>query len=716
MLKCKPKCRQILRRVFIPVQTGLLQRKSDLCNTPGLVEDSGRDKEKLTLQRSSVDQAGNTTVPPIVHEVLRSPGKSLDSNTRSFMEPRFGHDFSKVRVHTDAKAAESARAMNSVAYTVGRKVVFEEGEYAPNTNEGRRLLAHELTHVIQQKEFITKSLELHDPDYIPKASVLISKENDSEELEAHRTGAQIITAESTIIPSISVISGPKLMRQLPPTPPSPATPRPAPALRPGRIIREFRAPDGIVIDMEVGSAVKRLGLENTLPCGTKVNLRGWHRAHSVGPGVGAESGVGIRYAPPEVNLKYQNSGIEKFIRDFNKEKASDVRLYLRTVTKTHPNSRRLKSITYRLSAAGGEARPTHLFEVTIGIQNKTNNPRVWLKKPFIFGEYTKFLAPKRTNTKPSPAAAGSAPSSRTSLRSGTGGSPTRPSATSGKGGKTARVGIPETSLPKVGGPKRPGGIRPKGKIGRVTRGGINIGAGIAVSLLTSLIHDQFLESVRNMPRPTIQEVRLWKNKGMEGRNALDLVASDLPRLANDFITGQVKYSIFVFKFWNDLDKTSLIATKEELLDEFEQAILKHQMSLLEAQNNVFKALQLEPRMREVITAAEELLVLTGPGYGENTMFYVGGISIEDIRRIQSNLKWFGKAHRNTLEALHKLDCSLEKAIKKNERIFDQIQERRIKGFIEIAPLREEKKTKPEDRIEIVPYKEQPEHVIRPLDE
>ena len=89
-------------------------------------------------------------VPPIVHEVLRSPGQPLDVATRAFMEPRFGHDFSGVRVHTDAKAAESARAVNALAYTVGRNVVFGAGQYLPQTNAGQRLLAHELTHTVQQ--------------------------------------------------------------------------------------------------------------------------------------------------------------------------------------------------------------------------------------------------------------------------------------------------------------------------------------------------------------------------------------------------------------------------------------------------------------------------------------------------------------------------------------------------------------------------------------
>ncbi|GAB4205457.1 MAG: hypothetical protein OHK0022_31570 [Roseiflexaceae bacterium] len=88
--------------------------------------------------------------PPIVHEVLSTPGQPLDGQTRAAMEPRFGHDFSQVRVHTGSQAAESARAVNALAYTVGRNVVFAGGQYAPGTRTGQQLLAHELTHVVQQ--------------------------------------------------------------------------------------------------------------------------------------------------------------------------------------------------------------------------------------------------------------------------------------------------------------------------------------------------------------------------------------------------------------------------------------------------------------------------------------------------------------------------------------------------------------------------------------
>jgi hypothetical protein len=90
------------------------------------------------------------SAPPIINEVLGSPGQPLDPGTRAFMEPRFGHDFSQVRVHTDELAVQSARAVNANAYTVGPKIVFGQNQYAPRTATGQQLLAHELTHVVQQ--------------------------------------------------------------------------------------------------------------------------------------------------------------------------------------------------------------------------------------------------------------------------------------------------------------------------------------------------------------------------------------------------------------------------------------------------------------------------------------------------------------------------------------------------------------------------------------
>src|SRR5437870_10133709 len=134
-----------------PQNSSLLQRKC-ACGqhtiAGGECEDCSQ-KQEGTIQRAAVSAAPTNSVPPIVHDVLNSSGQSLDAGTRAFMEPRFGHDFSQVRVHTDAKAAESARVVNALAYTVGRDVVFGAGQHASGTSEGRRLMAHELTHVVQ---------------------------------------------------------------------------------------------------------------------------------------------------------------------------------------------------------------------------------------------------------------------------------------------------------------------------------------------------------------------------------------------------------------------------------------------------------------------------------------------------------------------------------------------------------------------------------------
>jgi hypothetical protein len=107
--------------------------------------------QRLSLRRDTANPRESTTLPWTVQNVLRSPGRRLNAETRTTMESRFGHDFSRVRIHTDSSASESARAMNALAYTVGRNIVFRAGQFAPETREGKRLLAHELTHVVQQQ-------------------------------------------------------------------------------------------------------------------------------------------------------------------------------------------------------------------------------------------------------------------------------------------------------------------------------------------------------------------------------------------------------------------------------------------------------------------------------------------------------------------------------------------------------------------------------------
>lgn len=141
------------------------------------------------LQRASVQGTTTHEAPPIVHEALSSSGQPLDGVTRAFMEPRFGHDFSRVRVHSGGRAAESAQAVKAKAYTVGENVVFGAGEYLPQTAPGRRLLAHELTHVVQQS------------GTAPGGKLSIGEADNAHEREAESVSAALTLGEHTHKPA-----------------------------------------------------------------------------------------------------------------------------------------------------------------------------------------------------------------------------------------------------------------------------------------------------------------------------------------------------------------------------------------------------------------------------------------------------------------------------------------------------------------------------------
>jgi hypothetical protein len=230
----------IARPAITPITSGMVQRQcacGQHSGNGGECEECERKREG-TLQRTAINPAPGHEVPPIVHEVLRSPGQPLDRTTRSFMEPRFGHDFSRipshsnavrsasprlvigeahdafeqeaermaqlatshsvapsdtrydlsgVRIHTDDKAAASARAVNALAYTVGRDVVFGAGQYQPATRAGRSLLAHELTHVVQQQTDATRSrhvMRKEPQDTPPKTPAPADKVNECEPARA----------------------------------------------------------------------------------------------------------------------------------------------------------------------------------------------------------------------------------------------------------------------------------------------------------------------------------------------------------------------------------------------------------------------------------------------------------------------------------------------------------------------------------------------------
>ncbi len=203
-----------------PSQAPVLQRK---CACGGSASASGtcsgcQEKQGNTLQRRAVGALAEPSVAPaLVHDVLRSSGQPLNADTRAFMEPRFGQDFSHVRVHTDAKAAQSARAVNAMAYTVGNQIAFDAGQYQPQTADGKRLLAHELTHTVQQK----------GSGLPPANGIRLGASDSPEERQADSAAQQAFATnqESVALPTGN--SAAILQRQDPPaTPPAQNDPDP----------------------------------------------------------------------------------------------------------------------------------------------------------------------------------------------------------------------------------------------------------------------------------------------------------------------------------------------------------------------------------------------------------------------------------------------------------------------------------------------------------
>jgi hypothetical protein len=200
-------------KVFANDLNGLLRMlfsKDNVIRT--IMSESTRDYQRMDrnlqghgkLRRAPGDEFTRKVVSQTVIDVLRSPGQPLESRTRKFIESRFDCDFDRVRVHADTQANRSARALNALAYTVGCHLVFDTGRYAPATTAGRRLLAHELTHAIQQGQ----ATEI-DPSDLSVGAV-----DDIYELQANSVGEALAALEQVRFTSNSVKQAKKAVQAL----------------------------------------------------------------------------------------------------------------------------------------------------------------------------------------------------------------------------------------------------------------------------------------------------------------------------------------------------------------------------------------------------------------------------------------------------------------------------------------------------------------------
>src|SRR5829696_1243776 len=148
-----------------------IDRKCSACE----MAKGDKEDEKLDVNRKPSSTSSLETTNKIANKINMihsDAGMPLDLVIRRFMEPRIGHDFSKVRIHIDSKAAESARLVGAQAYTVGSDIVFGLGQFSPHTSYGRRLLAHELTHVVQQFKGITQGIQ-RQPAVAAQPSIVV---------------------------------------------------------------------------------------------------------------------------------------------------------------------------------------------------------------------------------------------------------------------------------------------------------------------------------------------------------------------------------------------------------------------------------------------------------------------------------------------------------------------------------------------------------------
>lgn len=198
--------------------------------------------------------ATRESTPAIVHEVLRSPGQPMAAATRAFMEPRFDHDFSQVRVHADARAADAAHAVGARAYTVGDRVVMGAGQYRPHSADGRRLLAHELAHVVQQAPGAAGAVP---------GRPRITDRREPAEVDAARVAAAVTTGV-TMDPGRAAPEG--------------AAARPVTPLRRGTIAREET---GQAIHQGSGMSSSLPGTEYTPAVPVNVKFRGDRLSFSV---------------------------------------------------------------------------------------------------------------------------------------------------------------------------------------------------------------------------------------------------------------------------------------------------------------------------------------------------------------------------------------------------------------------------------------------------
>lgn len=170
---------------------GIQRKEAEPLNIQKKCANCEEEKKVQKKEQAGSGDAPKNEAPAIVGEVLQSSGKKLDKDVRRYMEPRFGYSFENVKIHTDSKAAKSAEAIQAKAYTSGNNIVFATGKYNPHSQSGKRLIAHELTHVLQQSSSRKKVQKKHT-NWVQAKPVNEPSSKEKQPEEIQREPAEVI--------------------------------------------------------------------------------------------------------------------------------------------------------------------------------------------------------------------------------------------------------------------------------------------------------------------------------------------------------------------------------------------------------------------------------------------------------------------------------------------------------------------------------------------
>ena len=640
-----------------------------------------------------------SAVPPIVDEVLQSPGEPLDGATRAFLEPRFGHNFGDVRVHRDARAAESAGAVNAIAYTVGCDVVFGAGQYLPASEQGRRLLAHELTHVIQQtgSRPVSRSFSPVARPSVERPFVATrarygnrfrSRQDDLAERQADHFSARIITGRSlgnfTPVAPVSVLSlAPETwFRGEAEGVPS------APDAGPGR--------RGVVHDLGEG-----IYLTDRLEV--------------------AEEYAEIRSPDPKLRRVMEGDvDPKKLGRVLDLTEEPDFMTPFKALKKTlpQPSGEPYRNLFENFLKKKGLKLED--FDVIIGPEGVRDGKQMCIRNPKAAAQVKASLVPaKRRSTGGGSGGGGESsggdgePSAKPRRR--------RPARTGGGGGDPG-AGEPEAPAPGRSTRRRgPGSFHSPGEAGHpltVRRAGrdiaLGMGAGLALGILQGQIRQKIEKDLADLPKPKVDKRSaaefLSDPDATAGSKLIDLFNKQLKPFRgeltefNSGLMEEMNEQLLGLAEKKGKSKGSY-QQKLAALKRLEKTLSKYHDQLNIIDGNLDAILEKEEDALKVKEAADGLRKWLQDGFVINWLIHQG-FDIDDLEHMDSNLSAISNSITKLFEETRKTKKLVTELMRQEEAMSDTLQKTENEEFRGLFELYAEERRKKE--AEMIRGKERPD--------